>query len=664
MRTATILLIVIFSFLTSVYGGWKLRFLEASKALAKNQHIIISMADEWHDRQHTINYLTRMKHIGVENILVLCRDRRVFDAVVGSWKSGFKGVLLGDDDSKQAPMKYDVFSSPPNTEALTAIIQEKDMFRLEATRLLLEHNFHVTYSATFCAWMTAEILKWIGHSQPTPYELTILDPPGTGFHSIFDSIFYSAKPTRAVKDVYMSYYHLKTNPFNPNKPSDMNRPVYYHISDSSVINTVTNDKLALRIGVLPSHEFAHNTWCNISNPLLYCYSPTTLRIARDSHMFVVHNKWRKLNTPAEVIEYGNEVKEWNDAGIVSTDHWKCLDFTDKHFLSDVYKVAEQRALRTSDGDKYIIITSGDWVYRGVLINWMASMAKLNVSQYLVLCFGESIHKLVGSHSGGVLITGWGTMNNIFTTRHKVAYALAKQGYIVSLVDSDAVWLKPLYSTWIAPLRGKVDIISQMGSHPLPLANLYGATACAGFLTIFPTQSAMSFYEYYLVEAESHSTSTDEVWDDQKSLNAALADRHAFAFNPRAELVIDKLSPQYGKVLVSSISHGGVSDNSGSVSNGPGEGTSLRLAFLPAAQFPRNPISSDDWTVYVGEHDPVVWHLVTKKAGNDKVYTMQYYEGVCILDADDKWRGLRSAEELEAYLNRVITAPLPTSPADL
>lgn len=92
-------------------------------------------------------------------------------------------------------------------------------------------------------------------------------------------------------------------------------------------------------------------------------------------------------------------------------------------------------------DNHIVVTSGDWKYRLVVVNWMIHMEKLNITEYVVLCYDQQLLDLVGHWSvpggHGVLCT-WQPVQSLgkFALKHIGVNLLVEQGYITTWSDAD------------------------------------------------------------------------------------------------------------------------------------------------------------------------------------------------------------------------------------
>lgn len=248
---------------------------------------------------------------------------------------------------------------------------------------------------------------------------------------------------------------------------------------------------------------------------------------------------------------------------------------------EMLAAAKRLAAKAASGPKHIIVTMSDWIYRPMLLNWMAHMNNLDVLEYLVLCLDKMTYDLVGpwfEGGNGILVPECHERVEIFRFRHILVQTLLKDNFIVILVDSDCVWLKNALP-WILSLAGSADIVAQMGFAPNSTFMRRGVTACAGFLTVLPTTRTLHFYQLYV------SGLAPKV-DDQWHLNFMLEKYNAFQFesndtsyfHEQPNVVISRPPTDDQRVF------------------------HIKLGLLPYYKFPR----MNDLQVYKHD-DPVVWH---------------------------------------------------------
>ena len=299
---------------------------------------------------------------------------------------------------------------------------------------------------------------------------------------------------------------------------------------------------------------------------------------------------------------------------------------------------------------YVILTSSDWNYRAIAMNFMAHMYHIQVLNFLVICLDEKTLSLVGSWENGghgLYSSGCNSNNKIFQIRHRIAEVLLANNLTVVLSDGDCVWLKDFYASWLSSYRYSVDVIAQMGKYPVNVLYEHGAAACAGLLVVNPTPAARVLYRTFVSRLALSAT------DDQVILNTVLMELNAFQFEGRLPQTLTPL-PTNGTPRL----HLPRPANKSS--------SSVRLGFLPHLQFPRIPLSTHGRGFaacgrYL-EHDPCVWHLAPPKGaagGSSPRVHLLKMSGTFALHSDwhtlDKWNQLKPYFRLLTFRNHSAVA---------
>ena len=302
---------------------------------------------------------------------------------------------------------------------------------------------------------------------------------------------------------------------------------------------------------------------------------------------------------------------------------------------------------------FIVVTSSDWNYRGITINFVAHMYHIGVTNFIVLCHDKKTLSLIGdweNEGHGMLVSGCNSYNKIFQIRHRVAEVMLSNNLTVILSDGDCVWLQNFYASWILPYRYAVDVIAQMGRYPEGIFREYGAAACAGLLIVHPSPAGLAFYRRYI----SRMTL---VVDDQVVLNAQLREHNAFQFDgrlPQGSVGMTNFSPAADGL------HMPRSDSN----------ATLRMAFLPHHKFPRVSLSTHDVGLFriYGEymrHDPLVWHIAPPKraarGAHPRIYLLKV-SGVFVPDSN--WHTLTRWGQLELYMRSLDFKERPVNPYGL
>jgi hypothetical protein len=182
------------------------------------------------------------------------------------------------------------------------------------------------------------------------------------------------------------------------------------------------------------------------------------------------------------------------------------DGTAHPFLAELLEAAESK----QGVGKRIILTGGDGNYRGVVMNWMALMDNINVRDYIVLCFNETLFDVVGSWKEGghgIMVSGCISFQEMAFMKFIAMNVLVRAGYVTTWSDSDCIWLKDFFPQWIDPYASKVDMIGQRGGYPIRFVKLIGVSICTGLMTFFPTTKAISIFEKLLLYFELRSNAS-------------------------------------------------------------------------------------------------------------------------------------------------------------
>jgi hypothetical protein len=246
----------------------------------------------------------------------------------------------------------------------------------------------------------------------------------------------------------------------------------------------------------------------------------------------------------------------------------------------------------------VVLTGGDWNYRGVLMNWMAMMDRLNIVEYLVFCYDERLLNIVGpweSGGHGILTPNCTTIQEFMYLKLVGVNALIHAGYSATWSDCDCVWLRPFLDQWILPYGSEYDVIGQRALHPRGISNKTGAVLCTGLFTVFPTERSIMLLELAL----DLVLKTEEV-SDQLILNQALLLTGAYS-------TTNKMLYYHRDSIQSPLS---------------GNDSAPRLGLLPYEPFPRTP----NGMAYLRQSlnasvEPYVYHVRSAKVGIAKVALM-------------------------------------------
>jgi hypothetical protein len=305
----------------------------------------------------------------------------------------------------------------------------------------------------------------------------------------------------------------------------------------------------------------------------------------------------------------------------------------------------------------LIVTSSDAQYRGILLNWMYSMKLLDIQEYLILCFDQKTFDLVGDwndHYGhGILIQDCQSKNQKFEIRHQIANIILQNNDTVILSDCDSLWLQDFRSQWIQPFRRQVDLIAQIGTHPIDVSKRYGYAVCAGLMVLFPTHNTIRFYQKLLERFHEFELSSEEI-DDQSLINHLLESFHTLQpFDSKINHLpsISEMESSYRR-------------NNGTLPplhhprdpflHLPNSSSSnLQLGLFPFNSFPRILPSSDRLALqhyyrYFSQYCPSVWHLKPPfPHPSAHIYQLQQSK---LFQLDSKWKDIKSFPQVQKYFH--------------
>jgi hypothetical protein len=310
------------------------------------------------------------------------------------------------------------------------------------------------------------------------------------------------------------------------------------------------------------------------------------------------------------------------------------DLTQGWFVN--FTAAAQRLNRHGS----VVLTGGDWNYRGVLMNWMAMMDRLNITEYLVFCYDDRLLKIVGpweSGGHGILTPNCSSIQEFMYLKLVGVNALIHSGYSATWSDCDCVWLRPFLDQWMLRHSSEYDVIGQRAMHPRDISNKTGAVLCTGLFTVFPTERSIMLFERVVQSLPDYS----DVISDQLVLNEVLDSVGAYAVSEKfvyQDDSFDLTPPQ------------------------PLDATSPRLGLLPFHAFPR-PATSKQYLAIAKSRkwgqSLSVCHIRTSKIASEKLLEMY---NAYVLAISMNWAAVESqAMLLEAIAyTGVRIPPLPQS----
>jgi len=269
-------------------------------------------------------------------------------------------------------------------------------------------------------------------------------------------------------------------------------------------------------------------------------------------------------------------------------------------------------------DNFVIVTAANYAYRDILVNWMASVQKLRIDNYVVLCLDDQL-ALFMDRIGRPCIHGPSQgPGHIWLTRFQTARILLDGGMNVLMSDTDAIWLKDPTDL----LQG--DIVASRGNMPEDVASRYGATACMGFIYFHSVVPVRMLVDEIVDKGISVAGKN---FDDQIELNKALVE-HDMKFPEKLDFKHSE-KVDYGSASVSG-------------------NMTIRIAMLDSRRFRRFTQPNDD--VYI-EHLGSA-HVAATKEGQLKASGLWYLRENWESQTDVDMRSSASHGYFDAWIEGV------------
>ena len=269
-------------------------------------------------------------------------------------------------------------------------------------------------------------------------------------------------------------------------------------------------------------------------------------------------------------------------------------------------------------DNIIIMTAGNWKYRGCTVNWMSWMYHHRLKSFVTLVYDEALLDYVGSWASlghGVLVPGCSTKMEYATVKLFAMSYIVSRGFHVLWSDCDCVWLQPnIIETWIKPYVKMVDIIGQKGQFPIEISREKGITLCTGFMFIACSNATLKLLRLVLEDTQRMHVSSD-----QAVLNFALLAEGSYDFTAKLDY------KQFD--MIKSLDIPSYNSNISARMNNP-----PKIGFLPFPYFPRTR-DHYEWDLIKAKYKPAIWHGNSYKIGVAKISGLKE-AGVFLLK--DNW----------------------------
>lgn len=215
-------------------------------------------------------------------------------------------------------------------------------------------------------------------------------------------------------------------------------------------------------------------------------------------------------------QLGNEISKWSGSNRNETQQ-AAISFKGDHKQKAAYfKGLRKQLEKFVNSELYVTFVDGD--YSVLALNWVASLNRLNIGNYLVITMDPESMKLLQEKDifffrGNLQAFGINPPENEFdisinqSKKPKKNFAeiwqfrwmhvldMLKAGIHVIMSDADVVWLKN--PKFLVP--NKMDIWASMGTYPSDFYEKWGFTVCNGLLYLSSNDAVISFVEKLLID---------------------------------------------------------------------------------------------------------------------------------------------------------------------
>ncbi|MDJ0747384.1 MAG: putative nucleotide-diphospho-sugar transferase [Xenococcaceae cyanobacterium MO_167.B27] len=264
---------------------------------------------------------------------------------------------------------------------------------------------------------------------------------------------------------------------------------------------------------------------------------------------------------------------------------KLLEFQNNIALTRTFESLRKEFSYRQDSSMPIIIVFANYSYIDIVLNWIESLKKINLSNYIILSMDSKIYRILNQKSiNTVRVKVGNNLKDIWKTRIKIFRFLIDSGYDFIHSDADAVWLQNPITEYF-DLYQNLDIIASQGTiFPHSVLNKWGFVLCCGLFFVRSNQQTSKLFK----EVEDNVLQTN---DDQKSLNIVLASKNiVWEFQEQYQISFRNSTFNYSNQMVY------------------GKGDNIQVGLLPFKQFPR---------LVKYQKNPYVVHTLTPKNALEK-----------------------------------------------
>ncbi len=233
-----------------------------------------------------------------------------------------------------------------------------------------------------------------------------------------------------------------------------------------------------------------------------------------------------------------------------------------------------------------IIVFANWPYLSLLENWIESVKRLSIDNYIIIAFDTRLHDYLNNHGyQNILLEDVDNLNKLWQIRIHLFRFLVDNNIDFIHSDADAIWLRNPIPEYYEPFKSMDLLISQGTIWPEIVLKDWGFVLCCGFFIMKSSASTKRLLE----RLEKH---VEQTGDDQLSLNIILASEiEHWAIESTFKSVFGDYEILCSEKVIE------------------GKGKDISLGVLPFKKFPR---------LVIPDTQPYVSHVLTPKNTEAKI----------------------------------------------
>jgi len=169
----------------------------------------------------------------------------------------------------------------------------------------------------------------------------------------------------------------------------------------------------------------------------------------------------------------------------------------------------------------VIVVFANYDYLTVLDNWLISLQRLGISNFLVIALDETLYNHLKAMKVSVLLRHCKLgLDNLWIHRVDVIKEILDLGFDLIHSDADAVWLQDPLEEYI--YNKPQDMIFSQGTvWPPDVHEIWKFVLCCGFYFVRSNSSTKQFFKQYAQQVRKDKNDMPDIFDDQMSINRML-----------------------------------------------------------------------------------------------------------------------------------------------